>query len=120
MTDKGKLPQAWRSFLSDNDNKTDLFNFLADKIVERCQGTVVIVTREEGAVSNQLISLEGIAPCYHEEADSRLFLHARHAVEQGHTSLIIKASDTDVLVKAINVFQILNDNGLEKLWIAFG
>ena len=57
-------------FLGDNDNKTDLFNFLADKIVERCQGTVVIVTRKEGAVSNQLISLEGIAPCNHEEADS--------------------------------------------------
>ena len=84
-----------------NDNKTDLFYFLADKIVERCQGTVV---REEGVVSSQLISLEGMAPCNHEEADSRLFLHARHAVEQGHTSLIIKACDTDV----------------QKLWVAFG
>ena len=71
-------------------------------------------------MSNQLISLEGKAPCNHEEADSRLFLHARHAVEQGHTSLIIKASDTEVLVIAINVFQILNDNGLGKLWVAFG
>ena len=40
-------------------------------------------------MSNQLFSLEGIAPRNHEEADSRLFLHARHAVEQGHTSLII-------------------------------
>ena len=115
MTDKGKLPPVWPSFFRDNDNKTDLFNFLADNTVERCQETVVIVTREEGAVSNQLISLEGTTPCNYEEADSRLFLHARHAVEQGHTSLIIKASDTDVLVIAINVFQILNDIGLEKL-----
>ena len=56
-------------------------------------------------MSYQLIILEGIAPCNHEEADSPIFLHARHAVEQGHTSLIIKASDTDVLVIAINVFQ---------------
>ena len=82
VTEKGKLPPIWRSFLRDNENKTDLFNFLADKIVERCQGIVVIETREEGAVSNQLISLEEIAPCNHEEAESRLFLHARHAVEQ--------------------------------------
>ena len=55
-----------------------------------------------------------MAPCNHEEADSRLFLHAKHAVKQGQTSLIIKASDTDVLVIAINVFQILYDIGLEK------
>ena len=76
-------------------------------------------------MSNQHISLEGIAPCNHEEADSRLYLHARHAVAQGNTSLIIKASDTDVHVIAINVFQILNDIGLGlilvlKLWNAFG
>ena len=69
-------------------------------------------------MSNQVISLEGMAPCNHEEADSQLFLHARHTLTK-HTSLIIKASDTDVLVIAISVFQILNDIGLEKLWVAF-
>ena len=58
VTDKGKLPPVWRSFLRDNENRTDLFNFLADKIVERCQGIVVIVTREEGAVSNNLSDLK--------------------------------------------------------------
>ena len=72
VTDKGKLSPVWRSFLWDNDNKTDLFNFLADNIVERCQRNVN-VTSEERAVSNQLISLEGSAPSNHEEAVSRLF-----------------------------------------------
>ena len=106
VTDKGKLPPVCRRFfLRDNGHKTDLFNFLEDKIVESCQGTVVIVTREKGAVSYQLITLEGIAPCNYEEADSLLFLHARHDVEQSHTSLIIKASDTDVLVIAIMCFK---------------
>ena len=71
-------------------------------------------------MSNQVISLEGMAPCNHEEADSRLFLHARHAVGKGRTSLIFKASDTDILVIAIRIFKILNDIGLEKLWVAFG
>ena len=71
-------------------------------------------------MSNQVITLEGMAPCNHDEADSRLFLHARHAVAKGHTSLIIKASDTDILVIAISIFQILNHIGLEKLWVAFG
>ena len=111
VTDKGKLPPVWHSFLRDNDNKTDLFNFLVGKLVERCQRNVVIVDREDGDVSNHFISPEGLVPCNYEEADSRLFLHARHAVEEGHTPLIIKASDTDVFVIAINVFQILNNIG---------
>ena len=42
--DKGKIPQNWRSFLRDNNNKTDLFNFLADKFVKRCSNNTVIVT----------------------------------------------------------------------------
>ena len=98
--------------LRDNDNKTELFNFLTRLL----KG--VIVTREEGVVNNQVTSLEGMAPCKHEEAESLLFLHERHALAKGHTSLIIKVSDTDVLVIAISVFQILNDIGLEKLWVA--
>ena len=52
-------------------------------------------------MSNKVISLEGMAPCNHEDADSRLFLHARHAVAKGHTSLMTKAIDTDVHVAAI-------------------
>jgi len=47
VTDKGKIPPNWRSFLRDNNNKTELFNFLADKIVEMCTHNTVIVTREE-------------------------------------------------------------------------
>ena len=33
VTDKTKLPLYWKSFLRDSDNKTELFQFLADKIV---------------------------------------------------------------------------------------
>ena len=80
---------------------------------------IVIVTKEEGAVSNYQ-SLEGMAPCNHEEADSCIFVHARHAVAEGYIPLMIKASDTDVLVNAISVFPVLKDLGLENLWLAFG
>ena len=81
---------------------------------------IVIVTKEEGAVSNYQISLEGMAPCNHEEADSCIFVHARHAVAEGYIPLMIKASDTDVLVNAISVFPVLKDLGLENLWLALG
>jgi hypothetical protein len=42
----------------------------------------IIMTKEEGALSNHETRLDGIAPCTH-EADNRIFLHARHAVEEG-------------------------------------
>ena len=47
-------------------------------------------------------------------------MHARHAVADGHKHLMIKPSDTDVLVIAVSWFPALNDLGLGKLWLAFG
>ena len=49
----------------------------------------------------------------------RIFVHMRHAIGNGSTSVMIKANDTDVVV-AISCFQSLQAIGLEKLWIAFG
>ena len=57
VTDKGKIPQNWCSFLRDNSNKTELFNFLANKIVKMCSNNTVIVTQEAGVFCNQPISL---------------------------------------------------------------
>ena len=53
---------------------------------------IVIVTKEENALSNHTISLEGVSPCRHEEADTRIFVHARHAAQEGRTSLLVKAN----------------------------
>ena len=36
----------------------------------------------------------------HEEADTRLLLHANHASENGETTIIIKSPDTDVAILA--------------------
>ncbi|KAJ8364285.1 hypothetical protein SKAU_G00131160 [Synaphobranchus kaupii] len=120
VTDNGKVPRNWRSFLRENDNKTELFNFLADKIVRMHTPNMVIVTKEEDTVSNQATSLDDVAPCNHEEADTRIFIHAKHAAAEGSTDLIVKASDTDVIVIAVSVLPALQELGLEKLWIAFG
>ncbi len=75
MTDKTKVPPNWRSFLRDNDNKTELFEFLADKIVTLCLENVVIVTKGEHVLCNKPDSVEGLSPCNHAEADSSIFLH---------------------------------------------
>ena len=120
VTSKGKLPSNWRNFLRDSDNKTELFNFLAGKIVQAASQNVVIVTKEEDAISNQDMSLREVTPCSHKEADTRIFVHARHAAEEGSKVLIVKASDTDVLVIAISVLPSLQAIGLQQMWIAFG
>ena len=38
--------------------------------------------------------------CSHEEADTRLILHAHHASNTGHKSIVINSADTDVAVIA--------------------
>lgn len=120
VTKEGKIPSNWRNFLRENDNKVELFNFLADKIGHMSSQNVVIVTKEEDAVSNHTINLAGVAPCSHEESDTRIFVHARHATEAGSKVIMVKASDTDVLVIAVSVLQALQELGLQQLWLAFG
>ena len=115
MTGKGKTPQNWHSSLKDNTNKTELFNFLADKIARMCPNTTVTVTQEEGVVCNHSISLEGLTHCNHEKADIQIFLNSKHTAADGSKTIImIKASDTDVLVIVVSVLPILQDLGVEK------
>ena len=100
--------------------KTELFHFLADRIAEMHTANTIIMMKEELALSNQMISLDHVAPCRHEEADTHIFVHARDAVTEGHKVLMIKANDTDIVVIAISTLPSLQELGLEKLWIAFG
>ena len=58
-----------------------------------------------------------IAPCTHEEADTRMFLHAKHAAIGGSKSINIVSSDTDVVVIGVAVFDDLN---VDHLWMTFG
>ncbi len=62
-------------------------------------------------------SHSSLSPCYHEEADSRLLIHAKHCADQGHQNVLIRTVDTDVVVLAISTFHLLS---LSELWIAFG
>jgi hypothetical protein len=55
--------------------------------------------------------------CTHEEADTRMFLHAKHAAIGGSKSINIVSSDTDVVVIGVAVFDDLN---VDHLWMTFG
>ena len=44
------------------------------------------------------MALDDVSPCSHEEADTRMFVHAKDAVSNGSESVIIKVNDTDVVI----------------------
>ena len=79
---------------------------------------MVIVTKEEDAVSNHTINMAEVAPCSHEEANIRIFLyvkHHEHAAEEGSKVIIVKASHTDVLIIAVSVLPTLQEISLQQL-----
>ena len=57
-------------------------------------------------------------PCGHEEADTRMMLHVAHAAHHGHSKILIRTVDTDIVAIAVRIFQLLE--ALQQLWIAFG
>ena len=97
----------------------NLFAFLAKEIEKyRVSGKQIVSTCHENVVCpSGDISLGNFAPCTHEEADTRLLLHAADCVKQGHTVIIIRTSDTEVVELAISLSQQL---GAKDLWTSFG
>ena len=99
------VPKEWNSFLRNSDNKTELFAFLATHIHQNFHpaGKFVFVTNDSGVLcwpKDQDVSL--MAPCNHEEADSRIFVHAYDASSrQDMNDITVHTVDTDVVVLAI-------------------
>ena len=79
----------------------------------------LVITDGEAVLSKPLLlDMVLLAPCSHEEADSRMLLHVSHAANHGHHKILIKTVDTDVLVLAVSVTQGLLPE--DELWLAFG
>jgi len=64
-----------------------------------------------------LADMTSLSPCTHEEADTRLFLHAADVVRDGCKRVLIRSVDTDVVVLAVAKFK---EAEAEEIWIAFG
>ena len=114
-----KIPGNWVAFLRVNENKEELFHFLADQLVSvEAEHGQVISTKGDSVVFNgQRYDISSLAPCKHEEADTRLLLHAADAGKCGFNKIMLRTVDTDVLVIAIAAFHKL---ALSELWIVFG
>ncbi|CAH1160137.1 unnamed protein product [Phaedon cochleariae] len=117
---KTPLPKKWHEFLRMDENKEELFHFLSSHLrnISPDVGTVV-TTIGEDTISNVDICLESVTPCSHEEADTRLMLHAHAAIQQGCSRILIRTVDSDVMVLGIALAaQYINAN--IKLWIELG
>ncbi|KAI0213839.1 hypothetical protein LSAT2_001090, partial [Lamellibrachia satsuma] len=71
----------WQNFLRVNSNKTELFRFISEallKLFEQEDKQLVITDGEAVLSKSPLPDLAAVTPCRHEEADSRMLLHASH------------------------------------------
>ena len=89
-----------------NENKTELFTLIADTLVEVCQdiSTTIVSTRLQNVVSNHTIEKKYLQPCEKEEADDRMFIHAKELIRLGFKKLMLVTVDTDVVVIAMYIY----------------
>ena len=103
-----------------DENKTELFHYLSQQVIAMPKEAdkEIYVTCDENVLCSSIQGhLSNLAPCSHEEADTRLFLHVSDAVQKGSKAVMIRTVDTDVVVLGITLFSKIN---AEEMYIAFG
>jgi hypothetical protein len=111
------IPGNWQAFLRIDENKVELFEFLATRIATTETEKQIISTHHKNVLCTQARDVAGLAPCSHEEADTRILLHVEDAVRQGYTKVSIRTVDTDVVILAVTAAERLD---IDELWVAFG
>ncbi|KAK3877040.1 hypothetical protein Pcinc_018219 [Petrolisthes cinctipes] len=110
------IPGNWQAFLRIDKNKVELFAFLATRIATTETEKQIISTNHKEVLCTQPRDVAGLAPCSHEEADTRILLHIQDAVRQGYTKVSIRTMDTDVVILAVAAAGRLD---IDELWVAF-
>ena len=77
----------------------------------------VITTHNVHVLSTNTHDTSALAPCNHEEADTRMFVHAADAVNQGCQKIMIRTVDRDVVTITVSVIPSID---ITELWVAFG
>ena len=101
VTMSTRIPTNWKGFLRNDENKNELFLLLASYVVSMVipDDKELYTTSGESVLSSiNRINLTNLAPCTHEEADTKLMVHVLDASCCGHRRIIIRTSDIDVVV----------------------
>ena len=113
------LPRNWANFLSLSENKADLGHFLSEDLCSQATSEQEIVVaggfKDEREVLSSKTSTD-IAQlrATHEEADTRLVLHALNCPFE---VVVVASKDTDVLVMLLARFPNMQ---CEHLWMRIG
>ena len=85
-------PSSSETFLKLEQNKAKLSHFLAENIGSvAAEGKQLCTALENNSVYAVHINIvHDIAPCNHEEADTRIILHTFYRAKQGYDRVIIK------------------------------
>ncbi|KAG0730476.1 Transposon TX1 uncharacterized protein [Chionoecetes opilio] len=99
------LPANWKQFMDLPENKANLTKFLSDQMMleaKKSRPTCELITaggfeEDTKVASSQGSDVEQLQPS-HDEADTRIILHAKAAYMDGYEWIIVSCRDTDVLV----------------------
>ena len=113
-----KCPKQWGKALHVSANEAAIVSFLVEEwqkvkyaplIAQRSlfvtsgeQCWLFRTEASDGTVTVQRFAVPELE-CSHEEADTRMLLHAQHAANTGQASVIIRSPDTDVAVIACSL-----------------
>ena len=120
MSAESTIPGNSDSFLRIDYNKTELFAYLAEQLMTLTtsdQQTILSTMGREVVCNTPSLNTSELSPCDHEEADTRMVLHAADVVNNGMQRILIRTVDTDVVVIAVSAVHNLN---ITCLWVAFG
>ena len=103
-------------FMTDESNKAKLNDYLCKQFAEACP----VIWGKEFCISNGLLNVftsdgerEILHPnliSIHEEADNRIVAHVNDIIEKGHSSVVTRTGDSDVVVILLSYM----DNFLSK------
>lgn len=121
------IPRQWLKFISNVRNKINLSNFLSREWIDigrkklQPGQLLVIGGGFEDPCDAFVISTQSVDPLpelrsNHEEADTRMILHANHA-SSSKKRIIIQSPDTDVAVLSVHTVKALQ---CDELWFKTG
>ena len=99
------IPGNWQEFLRTDENKVELFSFLANRVPCIETEKKVLSTIQSDIVCTQSKNVSRLTLCTHEEADTRIVLHLEDAVSEGFNKISIRTVDIYVVVLAVAAAQ---------------
>ena len=114
-----RIPQNWQQFLRVSYHKTELFSLLNNTLMAKpiSEKKELVMTDGQGVICIPTRDAADLAPCNHEEADTRMMVHIKDSVSQGYDKILVRTVDTDVVVLAVATCQKLS---ISEIWVAFG